>query len=389
MKLPQNSKPVPARSYGNLLRHNVKANVQNNNGVYAMFIDYLIVNLKGQPVFDLNYIDLTDLERGCKNFKKHFEIVINSETIGTLKFESFGALDKDLCQFQLSNHIFYTKPANEIEEILNDLFNRLDLKFTSFNRVDLAMDMSNQKAYVKGFVNDLDNNLLRVGGRQKKVTIHKYSEAGYLQCEGVTFGKRSSSCYIRLYDKTREISNNLKTHIIDAWGRLKLNRQDVWRFEAELKNKFFRERQFTFSDLFNRNKLMALFNEVIEKHFVIKLDTGRKRVADEKNFAFFNMAFVSKYFKTIIQPIRKLKRNITETFICQQRMVKGLMRSYFSTGQNEAFLTPLKQIINDFMLWSWYEQKKETYIKEFYKKGIFKSLDLNKLQYDLDINLGI
>ena len=83
--------------------------------------------------------------------------------------------------------------------------------------------------------------------------------------------------------------------------------------------------------------------------------------------------------------IGKLKRTIKETFIGQQRMIKGLLRSYFSSGHDIRFLLPVRGILDTFDLWEWYNMKVPQYIQEFREREKIKIIDLK--QYELDFKL--
>lgn len=67
---------------------------------------------------------------------------------------------------------------------------------------------------------------------------HSIRDQGKL--EGYCLGSRTSGIYARIYDKTKEMSDQShKWWFWDIWQR-KL-RKDVWRFEFELKRSFFRD----------------------------------------------------------------------------------------------------------------------------------------------------
>jgi hypothetical protein len=365
-----------------------KDDIQLNNGAYAFFVDYLILNLKGIPNLDENKLFFEVAEYGTKTFENKVTINHKYEKFCTIVFNPRSKiLAQDLVQLQIENHLFYTHPLSELKERLNDILKILGLKFHSVNRLDLALDMSNQNDFIYNVIQSLNSNQLRISGRKKKMTFHAETNKGLVEFEGVTVGKRTTGRMLRLYNKTKENERTLKTYIYDAWGKLKINRDDVWRFEYQMHNSWLRTVNFQLNDLFDNDFLFNLFLEANNKHFTIKHNTGKSEVNKEQDFHLFDRDYLAKQIKVLKVAIQRIKRNIKQSFIGQQRIIKGLVRSYFSSGQNTVYLEPINSILDDFHLWSWFMEKKQWYIKEFYEKGIFKTLDLDKLQIDLGIEL--
>lgn len=362
--------------------------VQVNNGIYAFFMDFLIINLKGIPLFNSNKLTIIQDDYGTRSYKNKCTVSFRGQKVATLVYNARPAfINKLLCQMQLENHLFYTLPLSDIKELVQTLMDELNLKFTGINRLDLALDMSNQNEFIKNVVHGLNAQQLRISGRQKKVVYYYETKNGVQELEGISVGNRTNGRFMRCYNKTKENSKNLKTYIRDAWGNLKINAYDVWRYEYQLKNAYLSTVKMSFDDLFDKEFLFNLFLEANKNHFQLKYNTGKKETNKEKDFKMFCPRMLSRILKVLKNPVTRIKRNIKESFIGQQRIIKGLMRSYFSSGQNSDYLAPLKAMIDDFHLWSWFARKRFHYIEEFYKQGIFKTVDIEKIYNDLGVEL--
>lgn len=358
---------------------------------YAFFMDFLIMNLKGIPIFeDVTKFNFEFSDYGTKTFENKVTINYEGKRFATMVFNPRSrVMPAELVQFQLENYLFYTMPLKELGELVKEVIGAMGLKYKGLNRLDLALDMAIQGEYVTNVLQALNLQYLRVSGRKKKIQYHYETQNGVQVLEGATIGKRSSGRMLRIYNKTKENEKTLKTYINDAYDKIGIDKSDVWRYEFQLGNAFLRKIEINFENLFDIDFLFNLFNEGNNNHFSLKHNTGKKETNKEKDFYLFDFYHVRKYLGYLKVGITRLKRNIKESFIGQQRIIKGLMRSYFSSGQNKDYLTPIDSIINDFRLWSWFEKKKLPYIKEFYKAGIFKTVDVDLLKMDLNVNIEL
>ncbi|OQD41497.1 hypothetical protein BUL40_15580 [Croceivirga radicis] len=369
---------VPIRYNGDLL---------DRRKNYALNMDYLVLNLEGSPlvgVVDCLKIDVADY--GTKVFKQKAEITYKDETLGTLLFEPRSTvLDANLCQFQLKNYLFYTKDGKELKKMVKHALDVMGLDYKGVNRLDIALDFSQEQHDFKGLLTNILTENVLISGREKDINFYSRTVKGRIAYTGVQIGKRSSSRFCRIYDKTYEMTKGeLKPHIATMWQKVGLTGQ-IWRYEYQISQKWFAQHEISFDDIFSQNCLFNLFQKAAKNHFELKENTGKKELNKEKDVVFIDFSKVSNVLGAITGAIGKLTRTIKETFIGQQRMIKGLLRSYFSSNHDFGFLVPLKRMLNDFDLWEWYNQKFSQYIAEFKEKEKIKTINL--AHYETDFNI--
>ncbi len=368
---------VPDRYNGDLLDTN-----------YAFNLDYLIFNLRGNPILDTSNDLLVNVaEYGTKVFKHRAEIKYKGEIFGTIVYRPRSTvLDKDLVQMQLQNHLFYTKSPNELREITENVIKLLNLEYDGLNRADLALDFMGNQHDIPNFLKGIFDGKFLIAGREKDVNVYTKTKKGRIDFTGIQIGKRSSSRFCRIYNKSVEMQRGtLKPYITTMWEKLNLS-GEIWRYEYQLSNKFLREiEDLTLENIFDKNFLFGLMEMARKNHFEVKNNTGKSELNKEKNHNFIDFDKVRENIKASAKAVGRLVRNIKETFIGQQRMVKGLLRSYFSSGHDIRFLLPIRRILNDFNLWDWYNRKFSDYLREFRDKE--KIIYMDYYQYEKDFKL--
>jgi len=277
----------------------------------------------------------------------------------------------------------------KIGALLKELYRSMGLAFKSFNRVDVAVDFCGVSHDVEGVVRSLAVNALRVSGRKKAINFYSETVKGNTVYEGVKIGSRTSSRFLRIYHKTKELKSNLKTYILDSWAALGLDKSNVWRYEYQINAAFLRDLEgLTIDSLMTKDGIYSLLKKAQNNHFELRYNTGKKEVNKEKPFYMFDWDVLENTVKTVASEIKKIKRVVKETFIGQQRMIKGLLRSYFSKRQKRIeYLLPLKIMLNDFDLWEWFGKKLPFYIDEFSKKMIIGEADLRTFNDDFIVEI--
>ena len=222
-----------------------------------------------------------------------------------------------------------------------------------------------------------------IAGREKDVNVYTKTKKGKIEFTGVQIGKRSSSRFCRIYNKSREMERgSLKPYITTLWETLGL-KGDIWRYEYQLSNKYLTDIEgIDIDSLFNKDFLYNLLEKARANHFEIKHNTGKSEVNKEQTYDFIDFKKVGEIIGLVQNAIGTIRRTIKETFIGQQRMIKGLLRSYFSSNHDIRFLLPVRRILNDFDLWDWYNRKISQYIHEFRFKEMIKCVDLRTYEED-------
>lgn len=372
--------PVSVRYNGYELDNKSK---MEQNHFFTM--DYLVLNCKGIPDVDLiDQLEFFPNEYGNKIFKYMGTVVYKGITAGTLSFvPRSNIIADDLTQFQIENALFYLMPLEQLREFIKEILTRLNIEFNAVNRMDLAIDFNGLKNDAKQLLTGISVGDFRVSGREKALKFFARTVNGVLTYDGVHVGKRSSSRFLRIYDKSREQSEKPKTYIQDAWKKTGLC-ENVWRYEYQLNARWFSEHEnVNFENIFNADFLYSMFMRAQKSHFEIKYNTGKKEVNKEKDFMFLDFAKIGEMLNRLQVVITKVVRNINQSIVGQKRLIKGLLRSYFSTNQNADYISPIGSITNDYYLNKWLREKLPFYIDEFVKKQIVKTVEVNKLNKDL------
>ncbi|AGO49228.1 replication initiation factor [Cellulophaga phage phi18:4] len=342
-----------------------------------MFVtDYMILSLKGIPIVqDTNGLKFSPRDYGTAIFKDVLDVTIDGNIFGTISCSPRSPIVPfDTVHFKLENSLFYTKPGFQLLHYCNRLLNTLQIEFKGVNRLDLAVDYTDT-SITKNVLTCLTSKSFRMSGRKKEVKFFSVTDTGYIDFQGVQIGKRTSSRFCRIYNKTLEMNTQkMKPYIANAW-RSHGMQGEIWRFEYQLNSKFMSEiKGLTLNNLFQKDFLISLLEMARKNHFEIKFNTNKSEINKEKTFDFMPMSIIRELAKIPFLYVEKIKRCISESLIGQKRLIKGLMRGYASTGQNIKYLSPLKQILNDFVLSEWFFQKVGYYFDEFKKQQLSKNL---------------
>lgn len=369
---------VPDRYNGDLL----------DGAIYTLNMDYLILNLEGNPLTEsTNALKVEMADYGTKVYKERATLTYQKEVFGTIVFKPRSSvIPANLVQLQLENHLFYTKKPKELQKMVSEVVDILGLEYKGINRLDIALDFSGKQHDIPTLLMGIFTEKYLISGREKDFNVYTKTCKGRIEFNGVQIGKRSASRFCRIYNKSKEmLRGDMKPYIKSAWDAVGLD-GDVWRYEYQLSNKFMREQQNVSLDvLFSKNFLYNMMQKARANHFEIKENTGKSEVNKERTLNFIDFDVVGRVIGLIKGVIGKVVRTIKETFIGQQRMIKGLLRSYFSSGHDIRFLLPVRRILDDFDLWEWYNTKFSQYIAEFRDRERIKGIDL--FRYETDFQL--
>jgi len=368
---------VPARYNGDLL-----------DAVYSFNMDYLILNLSGKPFTGIrDGLKIEAADYGTKVYQHRAELTYMDEVFGSIVYSPRSSvINENLVQMQIENHLFYTLTPDELREQVKTVIDILGLEFEGINRMDLALDFSGNHHDVPSMLRNIFNGECLISGREKDFNVYTKTRKGQVRYTGMQLGKRSSSRFCRIYNKTLQMEKEaLKPYIKDVWDKIGLE-GEIWRFEYQLSNKFLAEMEgLTIDNIFDRDYLFGLFQAARSNHFELRENTGKSEVNKENEYQFIDFSIVKKSISIFSGIVGKLVRTIKETFIGQQRMIKGLLRSYFSRNHDIRFLLPIRRILDDFDLWEWYNTKFSQYVAEFRQRELIKIISLN--QYEMDFQL--
>ena len=354
---------------------------------YALFVDYLNLNLSGVPKFNDKRLKVDFAERGTRHYNKRCTISFSGYEVGVLLYDPCNPeILKDSSQFKISNYLFYTIPTPKLYKFIKLVLSALNLQYTSISRMDVALDLQNNQHNLQNVAKRMFSSELLTSGREKNIQYHAITKKGVSSLTGFSVGKRTSPRFLRVYDKTLENLEGNKEYITTAHKELGFNGQ-IWRYEYQLNNKFFRDLNTDLKTILSNKGLLDLYNTANNNYFQLKINTGKSQINKEKDYNFLCEKSLKYCISNKTNLIDRLKRNIKETLIGQKRMVKGLLRSYFSSRQRIEYILPLKIILNDFSLFDWWDKKLPFYLDEFKKKQIIKEFDRNQFNNDFALEV--
>jgi hypothetical protein len=370
----------------------------------TLTIDYLIINLKGSLTEQkqglnvykndiLNPFVLTKHEYGNKTFSQVYDLIYQNEKIGVIQsVPRSNIIADDLIQLQFENHLFYTKSLSELSHFIFVLTDFFSVSFEGINRVDIAKDECKPTQYFNDLFTNITNGNFKIKGREKNIQAHYLTHNGITDFNGFSIGKRNSSRFLRVYNKTKalQVPTNPKPYINEYLKLNNLQTSDpVWRFEYQLNSSFFtylrKLGQNITYQLFDFDTLIQLIQLAEKNHFELVYNTGKKETNKEKTFLLNNWDLLRKSLNSIKKhTISRIKKAFEITINIQKRLVKSLLRQYY-LFQETIYLYTLSKIINEYNLKSWFETKKKFYFNEFDTKEKIKNhFDFATFEFNLN-----
>lgn len=375
-------------------------------------IDYLIINLMGDIVQNKqsNSLDFEFITEpfGTKTFSVKQIVKYKNERIGTiLSIPRSNIIPEKLTQLQFENHIFYSKSLTEIKEIIYELVSNYTLTFSSINRLDIAYDINDNNNYYRNIVRNLNNKVYKMAGRTKAFSAHSEFVKGVSINNGFSLGSRSSSKFLRCYNKTLSLEIKEKQYIIDFYNKNNFENKNVWRFEYQLNSTFFtnlknyghdkdffdaskEKLKLPFEDLtwsiFDYGALINLTMLAQNNFFDIRKNTNKSQTNKEKKIKFIiDFDYLLSIKSNIKYTFVRLKKTHYPTITKKKRLIKALFREYCSEFQNITYIVALNKLLlytNPFdnkPLSEWFNQKMSFYLAEF------KELEKMNIKFDYSL----
>ncbi|MEH6704726.1 MULTISPECIES: hypothetical protein [Galbibacter] len=364
---------VPVKYYGNVL----------DNYKCATNYDYLVINCSGTPSFK-GFEDNVKFEKadyGTRTHKDLYTVIIDDVKFSTLMFNPRSPkMLKDNVQIKLENFLLYSYTLKELKNLLDTLIAVLGLKVNNVSRLDVCADFENSNEVFENVVRGVATSTLLISGRPKKVTnhgnfnepcnFHGTTRKGKLTYNGLSIGKKSSTRFLRIYNKSLEMEQvKYKHHIVDWWKNNGIKNENVWRFEYSLNSAFMKQYDIKYDDIWDENFVVKLLETAYNNHFELKYNTGKTEINKEKAFPLFSFLSLKKNVKRLVKRVKELDETIQRSITSVKRQIKGLFRSYYSTGC-DAFYDAIFIHLNHYDLTKWFEFKEDEYLKEFEKQSI-------------------
>jgi hypothetical protein len=373
-------------------------------------IDYLIINLMGDltPNKSINSFcpfDFIDAPYGTKTFTNKHIVKYKDEIIGSvLSVPRSNIIPEKLHQFQFENHVFYSKSLTEIKQIIHELTDFYNLEFTGINRLDVAFDINDTNDYYRTLQNSVTNGTLRLAGRKKSFSTFNELVQGVCINNGFNLGSRSSSKFLRVYNKSLSLEINEKQHILDYYKANNFENRNVWRFEYQLNSTFFtnlknyghdkdffdqsKEKQkLPFEDctwsIFDYGALINLVIMAQKNFFELRENTGKSQINKENTVPFIlDFDYLLETKATINPTFVRLKTTHVPSIVKKKRLAKALFREYCANFQNVTYVVALNRLLSEINpfdgnpLTDWFDDKMKFYLAEF------KELEKMDLKFD-------
>ncbi|QKJ63827.1 replication initiation factor domain-containing protein [Flavobacterium sp. M31R6] len=361
-------------------------------------IDYLIINLKGDltPRTSNNSLDFElHLEPfGTKTFANKNLVKYKGEQIGfILSNPRSSILDDQLNQFQFENHVFYSKSLTEIRTIIYEFTDFYNLEFTAINRLDIAYDINDNNGYYRDLANNVTTGKVKLAGRKKSFSTHNELVKGVCINNGFNLGSRSSTKFLRVYNKSLSLEIKEKQHIIDFYKANDFENQNVWRFEYQLNASFFNnlkafgydkdffdisgeKLKLPFEDLtwsvFDYGALINLTIMAQKNFFELRTNTGKSQTNKEESVRFIlDFEYLLETRSNYKPLFVKLKRTHVPSVFKRKRLAKALFREYCANFQNVTYIVALNRVLDEINpfdgkpLKHWFINKMSFYLAEF------------------------
>lgn len=371
-------------------RHQTKTKLKTNKLKTTLInIDYLILNLEGQPFGEFpenSKFRLKSYDYGTKIFEIRADLYYENLKVGIYTAKPRSAIiNEQLAQLQIENNLFYTLTNNTLKSIINDFCNETQYNFKSINRLDICLDKSDiNNSYRNLYSNIVGGNYL-ISGRPKNLQSYFETYKGKSILNGFQIGKRTSDKIIRCYNKTLSLQLTEKPYINEYYANNDLKNDNVWRFEYQLNSAFFRglnehskldlkvSQSMTWG-IFDKANLYELLKIANKGFFELRENTGKSQINKEKLVMLFDFDFLQSQISKFNPIIKRLKKIVLSSTTIKKRLAKSLFREYYANQQCVTYIVALNLLLEDIdfttekPLLAWFKNKLHFYLHEFRTK---------------------
>lgn len=225
-----------------------------------------------------------------------------------LYFPKSKLIDKRMALVEIANSLLYSHMWEYVLENLQEIFHEGTI--TGFSRVDFACDFQfyydeNQvEKPSKYLLKSLENQSFAVLGKRDGASFYSYEHNpnGKIQSniKQLSFGSKSSQLKWKLYNKTREISeqatNNedYKKYILDCWAQNGFDmKKDTYRLEVACSNfstlVIARNQDIKNSIKNLSNSYQEIFKSLYHQGFKVVVNTEESNVSRKPRVNFLNL----------------------------------------------------------------------------------------------------
>lgn len=259
-------------------------------------------------------------------------------------------LDKSFLQIKVSNHWLYQSPT-DLRNVMDAFIISTQIKFESFNRVDLYIDFHDLKG--------LGGNDIALAYDKYKILIKGKNEVDlkgvnkhHETIQGLTIGQRHVGYdrFTRMYNKTLEMqTKTLKPYIIEkhnqTWGEQPEN--SIYRLEFELKNEYLKRVNETEKNkdwhyyLWDFRQVVAIESNIIDLFTWVYNDRYSEKNKNEE-LKLYDVGTL-EHKGLAIQFKLKQRQTNKQKAIAVRNQLKGNLRQWMNTD-NDIFLITYKLI---------------------------------------------
>ncbi len=374
-------------------RHSKKNFRTNTQQKTLINIDYLIINLEGNPFRDFpenSDFKLHHYDYGTKIFSTRSDLYYKNQKIGTLQHSPRSAiLDFNFAQLQFENHLFYTLSHQELKNLIDNFCEQTNYLFKSINRLDICIDKNDVNNNYRNIYDNIINGSYLISGRPKNLQSYFETFKGKSVLNGFQIGKRTSDKIIRVYNKSLSLQLTEKPYINDFFKNNGIQNQNVWRFEYQLNSAFFRhlkqispasddvQQDMTWG-IFDKSTLFELLKIATKGFFELHENTGKSQINKEKKIQLFDFDTMRKQVTNLTTVIKKLNKGLVSSLTIKKRLAKSLFREYYANEQDISYIVALnllledKDYTTDKKLKVWFLNKMNFYLHEFRNKEKIK-----------------
>ncbi|MGO4770409.1 hypothetical protein ACEN2I_02010 [Flavobacterium sp. W22_SRS_FK3] len=352
-------------------------------------IDYLILNLEGQPFGEFpedSEFRLKPYDYGTKIFEIRADLYYQDLKIGIYTAKPRSAIiSEQLAQLQIENNLFYTLSNNELKNVIEKFCDETLYSFKSVNRLDICLDKCDtHHSYRNLYSNMVSGNFL-ISGRPKNIQSYFETFKGKSILNGFQIGKRTSDKIIRCYNKTLSLQLTEKPYINEYYANNNLKNDNVWRFEFQLNSAFFRglnehskanenvSQSMTWG-IFDKANLYELLKIANKGFFELRENTGKSQVNKENLIQLFDFDYLQSQISNFNPIIKRLRKDTLSSTTIKKRLAKSLFREYYANNQCVSYIVALNLLLEDLdlltekSLLTWFNNKLHFYLHEFRTK---------------------
>lgn len=369
--------------------------------MFGINLDYLIINVEFfgekdqiellRPSKDWD-IDL--LKGSTKNMAKIAKVWYKGKEFGILTYSPYSGsvINENFGQLQIENSFLYEHPIF-LKSLLQEFFGLYCLKFSGFNRVDVALDFDANimgGGVVESWLFQLPKfllveNCIEFTGKTKDFEVRSNSKG---QNRGWNFGKRNGDRFIRFYNKSLELQSvKNKPHIHDYWDSclFSSDHENVWRFEIQLNRRFLTEIK-DLDVVFSRKSIINIFEVSLRGFFnpvcPVYSIKGRKkinRITDLKTIKFIDFDKLKNWWRAIekeseqFQKPKRKSQDIEENTVLQNKiMLKRMIFKYFRDDYTNVlplcFAIQILELRSGYDYTEFFIKKRPLWVKEYSEK---------------------